>query len=139
MFQRIVVPVDLTDRNRPACDMAASLARLSGGVVHLIHAIEPIPGFSVDEERPFYERLERSASEHLAALARPLRERNVSVREEVVYGPRGRTILDEAEKLDADLIVIQSHRVEPTGEGQGLATLSHQIGIFAPCPVLLVK
>jgi nucleotide-binding universal stress UspA family protein len=139
MFQRIVVPVDLSDRNRRACDMASRLVGPADGAVYLVHVIEPIPGLTFEEERPFYRRLESTATDHLAALARPLRERGVAVREEVVYGRRLRTILDEAEKVDADLIVVQSHRVEPDRAGEGLGTLSYQIGALARCPVLLVK
>lgn len=139
MFRTIVVPVDLTDRNRPAVEMAAKLSTPSEGTIHLLHVIETIPGFSVDEEPEFYGRLEKRASQHLKSLAAPLRERGVQVEADVIYGSRAKTILDETKRIGADLVVIQSHRIDGERRGEGLGTLSHQVGLFAPCPVLLVK
>jgi nucleotide-binding universal stress UspA family protein len=139
MFLNIVVPVDLTDRNRPAVAMAAKLSTPSQGTIHLLHVIETIPGFSLEEESEFYGRLEKRASEHLQALSEPLRERGIRLEADVIYGPRAKTIVDEARRIGADLLVMQSHRIDPERGGDGLGTLSHQVGLFAPCPVLLVR
>ena len=141
MFRNIVVPADLTDRNRDAIAMAARLVESERGKVHLLHVIETIPGFSLDEEKEFYEKLEKAATRHLEKLAEPLREAGIPFRAEVVYGPRAKTILEEAERLDADLIVMRSHRALAKGgqAQEGWGTLSYQIGIFAALPVLLVK
>jgi nucleotide-binding universal stress UspA family protein len=137
MFRTIVVPVDLTDRNRPAVDMAAKLVASSEGKIHLLHVIETLPGFSLEEEQDFYGRLQKAASEHLEALAAPLRATGRRVEADVIYGTRARTIVEEAAKLNADLVVIQSHRVG--GERREFGTLSHQVALFATCPVLLVR
>ena len=139
MFRTIVVPVDLTDRNSPALEMAAKLSAPSQGTVHILHVIETIPGFSVEEEPEFYSRLEKSAARHLEALSAPLLERGIDVKADVIYGPRAKTILEETRKMGADLLVIQSHRIDGERRGEGLGTLSHQVGLFAPCPVLLVR
>jgi nucleotide-binding universal stress UspA family protein len=141
MFERILVPADLTDRNVPAVEMAAKLLSPSRGTIHLLHVIEIIPGFTIEEERDFYTRLEAAAARHLAALAKPLQARNVPVEAEVAYGPRAKTILDRAARIAADVIVVQSHRVDVEGRErhEGFGTLSYQIGILAPCPVLLLK
>jgi universal stress protein F len=141
MFQNIVVPADLTERNRDAVAMAARLVSSEGGKVHLLHVIETIPGFSLDEEKDFYEKLEKAATEHLDKLAEPLREQGIAFGAEVAYGPRAKTILEESERLEADLIVVSSHRASARGgrAQEGWGTLSYQIGIFADLPVLLVK
>lgn len=138
MFQTIVVPCDLTERNRPAVDMAGKLLRPGGRVV-LLHAIETMPGFTVQEEAPFYKRLELAASEHLAILGARLAEKDVDWTAEIVYGPRAKKVLEESERLEAELIILQSHRInEETGQ-EGFGTLSYQIAILADRPVLLVK
>jgi nucleotide-binding universal stress UspA family protein len=149
LFRRIIVPADLTARNARAVEMASRLVaprqgeqgpkEASKGRVFLLHVIETIPGFSVEEESNFYKRLEHAASKHLDGLAKPLRDLAIDYEADVVYGPRARTIVGEAARLDADLIVIQSHLVEPGGREEGFGTLSYQVGIFAKCPVLLVK
>ncbi|GMR21980.1 MAG: universal stress protein [Acidobacteriota bacterium] len=138
MFERIVVPADLTERNREAVAMASRMAAPNGSIC-LLHVIETIPGVSVDEEREFYEKLEQKASAFLAELGTVLTEKRVEWTAEVVYGSRARTILDEARKLGADLIVIRSHRIDRESSAQGFGTLSYQVGILAECPVLLVK
>ncbi len=71
MFKRIVVPVDLTERNRGTVEMAARLAG-SDGTVFLLHVIETIPGMSLEEESTFFGKLEDSASEYLAELGKLL-------------------------------------------------------------------
>jgi nucleotide-binding universal stress UspA family protein len=139
LFRTIVVPVDLTDRNGPAVEMASKLSTPSEGAIHLLHVIETIPGFSVEEEPEFYGRLEKRASQHLEALSAPLRARGFRVQADVIYGPRAKTILAETVRIGADLLVIQSHRIDGEKRGEGLGTLSHQVGLFASCPVLLVR
>lgn len=139
MFRTIVIPVDLTDRNRTAVAMAAKLSTPSEGTIHLLHVIETIPGFSVEDEPEFYGRLEKRATEHLESLSAPLSERGIRFEADVIHGPRAKTILEEVLRLGADLLVMQSHRIDPERQGEGLGTLSHQIGLFAPCPVLLVR
>jgi nucleotide-binding universal stress UspA family protein len=63
MFQRILLPVDLSDRHEAALKAAAELARGSGAEVVLLHVIELIPGLSIEGEKPFYARLEWKARE----------------------------------------------------------------------------
>jgi nucleotide-binding universal stress UspA family protein len=119
--------------------MAAKLSTPSQGMIHLLHVIETIPGFSVEDEPEFYGRLEKRASEHLEALSAPLRAKGIRFEGDVIYGPRAKTIIEEAGRIGADLLVIQSHRIDGERRGEGLGTLSHQVGLFATCPVLLVK
>lgn len=139
MFSNVVVPADLTDRNRDAVAMAARLVNRDGGKVHLLHVIETIPGFSLEEEQDFYRKLEKAAGKHLAELAKPLEKEGIDFAIEVVYGSRARTVLEEANRIGADIIVIHSHRGSTDGKGEGGGTLSYQIGIFSDVPVLLVK
>ena len=138
MFERIIVPCDLTGRNRIAVEMAAELAASSGSV-RLLHVIEIIPGLGLDEEKDFYEKLEGRARSHLEELGKILEAKSVPFQVALAFGPRAKTIVEEAEKLNADLIVVRSHRVGEATPAEGWGTLSYQVGIFAACPVLLVK
>ena len=78
MFTKIVLPLDLTDRHQPALAIAAEMARQSGGEVTLLHVIEVIAGLSIDEERDFYGRLERTTREHLNRQAKVLADRQIA-------------------------------------------------------------
>ncbi len=138
MFHKIVVPLDLTAKHQKALETAAELAA-AGGEVALVHVVELIPGLPVEEEKAFYNRLERVARAHLERADAVMRERKIPTRKEVFFGSRALEVLRFARDLGADLIVLTSPAVEPDKPLAGLGSLSWKIGVFAPCPVLLVK
>jgi nucleotide-binding universal stress UspA family protein len=138
MFQKILLPVDLSDRHEPALTRAAELARPGEGQVILLHVIETIAGLSVEEERDFYQRLERSARAHLARLGAQLQERVPTWRAEIIYGNPGPEILRYAEKNEIDLIILTTPRLEAV-RPVGLGSLSYKLVPFVDCPLLLVK
>src|SRR6266851_503449 len=112
MFQKILVPVDLTDRHQPALEIAAKLVT-PGGEVILLHVIEVLPGLPREEEPSFYQRLERKADIYLHRLSDVLQERHVTVRSVVLLGERVPEVLRYAEEQAADLLVLTSHPVDP--------------------------
>jgi nucleotide-binding universal stress UspA family protein len=139
MFRNILLPVDLTDKHRQALEAAADLARQSGGEVTLLHIIEVIPGLEMEEERPFYTRLEKTARKHLEKLGAQLEGKAIRWRAEVRFGTRGPDIVRYAGEAGTDLIVLTSPRFDPERPAAGWGSLSHKLGILSACPVLLVK
>jgi nucleotide-binding universal stress UspA family protein len=139
MFQKLLVPVDLTDTHGRTLEIATELARQSGGTITLLHVIELITGLSPEEGQEFYGRIERSAREHLARLGKLIDDRKVSWQAEVRYGHRAEEVLRHARENENDLIVLTSHRVDLAKPGAGWGTLSYRVGILSACPVLLVK
>jgi nucleotide-binding universal stress UspA family protein len=138
MFQKLVVPVDLTDRHGRTLDVAARLAS-GGGEVVVLHVIEVVRGMSREEAPAFYQRLEAKANGHVGRLVDALRTKKVAARGEVLFGDRVGEILGFARHEGADLIALASHAVDPSRPGAGWGTLSYQVGLLAACPVLLVK
>ncbi len=136
MFRNVLVPVDLADRHERVLDAAAHLLE-PGGSILLLHVIELIPGLSLEEERAFYERLERTARRHLADLGDRLDERRISWRAEVLFGARAVEVVRFVVDDETDLVVLASHPLEPDKPVRG--ALSYQVGLLAPCPVLLIK
>jgi nucleotide-binding universal stress UspA family protein len=141
MFHHVLVPVDLTAKNRSAVDVAGELAELAGdeGRITLLHVIETIDHVPFEELEDFYSTLQEKAEAGLAELAGSLPPLTGEVRWRVVYGHRARAIVEFAEEASCDLVVLSSHRVDPERRGEDWATLSHKVAILAPCPVLLVK
>ena len=137
MFQHVLVPVDLTDRNRRALDTAARLAGEAGEVT-LLHVIETLD-LPFDELEDFYQRLHDRAHVGMDQMAEPLSVSGLTVIQRVSYGSRLREILGYAEENLTDLIVMSSRRLEPSEAPTGFATLSHQVAILSQIPVLLVK
>ena len=137
MFDHVLVPVDLTDRNRRALEAAARLAGENGEVT-LLHVIETLD-LPFDELEDFYQRLHDRAQVEMDQMADPLSVSGVTVVQRVSYGNRLREILAHAEDNSVDLIVMSSRRLEISEAPTGLATLSHQVAILSQVPVLLVK
>ncbi len=137
MFERILVPVDLTDRQTRAIRIAGDLAG-STGVVGLLHVIETLD-LPFEELEDFYRGLEAKAMDALLGMAAPLREAGVAFDPNVRYGDRAEEILGFAVEDGADLIVLLSHKVDLEDPGAGWTTLSYKIAIMAQCPVLLIK
>lgn len=138
MFQRILVPVDLTEKNARAVEMARDLANDSGGKVILLHVIETLD-LPFEELEDFYKKLEDKAREKMDALADHLRSAEIEFDRELRYGKRTEEIIYFAEENPVDLLILSSHRVDPSNPGKSWTTLSFQIAILAQGPVLLVK
>ena len=138
MFKKILLPVDLSDKHGRALEVTADLVA-QGGEVELLHVIEVMAGLSLEEEKEFYGRLAKLARRHLGKLGEALQGRNVPWREEVLYGHRVAEVVRHARAAGVDLIVLTAPRFDPDNPGAGWGSLSYQIGILAPCPVLLVK
>lgn len=138
MFTKILVPVDLTEKNRGAVATARDLAGGSGGSVTLFHVIETLD-LPFDELEDFYARLERRAADGMDELAALLRDAGVEVVQQVNYGDRAAEIVEYAEEGDFDLVVMSSRRFDPEERARNWATVSHKVAITARTPVLLVK
>lgn len=139
MFQRILVPVDLTGKSLAAVDLVYELATQLGAEVILLHVVETIEYVAFDEMKEFYNRLENSARKGLQEFSQRLVADGVEVQQAVVYGHRTKEIVDFAVSNRADLIVMASHRIDPDRPGHDWSSISYAVAILAPCPVLLVK
>lgn len=136
-FRHLLVPADLTERTEKALRLASTLAVPDTSRITLVHVIETIEGMRFDELRPFYRRLEKKAQTGMTRLAR--RVAGAKVESAVVYGRRAEEIVNFAAAHDVDLIVLASHRVNPSRVNRDWGTISYKVGILAQCPVLLVK
>lgn len=138
MFQRILVPVDLTDRNTPSIETASSLAAAGAGTVVLLHVIETLD-IPFEELEEFYHKLEDKAMDVMAEIAAPIGEAGAGSDQHVRYGDPAEEIVGFAKEDGADLIVLHSHKVDLEDPGASWTTLSYKVAIMAQCPVLLIK
>ena len=139
MFARILVPIDLSDRNARPLKLALALARQARGSVTLFHVVQQVPRLTPGEMRTFYDRLVKTSRRKLARAAEPFTGKGIAVRNEVCIGEPAREIVRVAASGRADLIVMGSHRVNPKRRGAGWGTTSYKVGILCRCPILLVK
>jgi len=96
--------------------------------------IEAIPGLSLKEVKPFYERLEKNARKAMEAVARRANEDAPAAGRVLVYGRRAEEIVKYAAENEVDLIVLASHRVNPwknaaTSQNAGPSNLESASGV----------
>jgi nucleotide-binding universal stress UspA family protein len=139
MFRHILIPTDLSDQTIATVDLARDIARHAGARITLFHVIETLAGADFNEFESFYKELDDRAARHLGTLAARLADSEVGVGTATVYGRPADEIVAFAVDNAVDLIMMASHKVDPSQPGRGWATLSHKIGVLAPCAVLLVK
>ena len=144
-IQNILVPTDFSDDARSALDAAVDWAAEFGATIHIVHAyFVDVPavdgGYGGDFLLPadILEPVREAAETSVAELVAEASQRGVSAEGRATLGDASSSILAEAERLGADLIVMGT---------RGLTGLKHVIlGSTAervvrksPCPVLTVK
>ena len=138
-FQNILVPLDFTEKNRAAVDVCLDLARQHQSQVTLLHVIETIDGLTDDDVQDLYDKLASSAKTKLETIAERFKAENLEVEIEIDLGKRGPEIVRYAVDQNIDLVIVSSHKVGIDEPIRNWATLSYQLSIICPCPVLLVK
>jgi nucleotide-binding universal stress UspA family protein len=138
MFTRILLPVDLTEKNDAALAAARQLLG-AGGEVILLHVIETIADAPFEDMKDFYQRLEDKARSRLAVLADSFDSEEASVEQHITYGRRAREIVAFAGDKQVDLILMSSRPLDRDKPAAAWGSISHQVAILAECPVLLLK
>jgi nucleotide-binding universal stress UspA family protein len=139
MFQHILVPVDYTQKNRSALKLAIHLATPGPSMVSVLHVIELIADTPVEEFDSFYASLEEQALQKMKELVAAYSDTPVQITHHIAYGSRTQEIVRFAQEQAADLIVMNSHKLDWNEPAQGWGTISYKVSILAACPVLLVK
>jgi universal stress protein A len=139
IFRRVLVPLDFTEKNLRALEIAQQIAVQSKASVALLHVIETVEHVPFEELKDFYAKLEATARDRFGLAASMMLEKGLVVEPEVVYGKRAEEVVKYAAANDVDLIVLSSHKIGPEQPGQGWATISYKVAVMAQCPVMLVK
>lgn len=139
MFDTLLLPVDMSRTNEHVLRRARDLATPDHTRVVLLHVIETLQDEEPGEMDDFYEELRVEAEEKMEGWATPLVESNFDVETVIAYGQRGPEIIRMAEDEDADLVVLRSRILDRDDEDATVGTVSHQVAVFAPCSVHLVR
>lgn len=140
MYQRILVPVDLSDTDlaRAAIDTALALAKISGGSIRVVNVLALTPVMLAEYVPPDFDVQQRKAAED--AVTTIVRESGLetarmsgTVRQGGIY----HEVLEEADAFNADLIVMSSHR--PAMRTYFLGSNAGHVVRYAKCSVLVVR
>ena len=141
-FKHILIPVDLTPRNKPALEIAFEMAVENKARVSLLHVTEKIElaGEQPDTETAaFYERLRVRYMTELKAMSQRFSQVGLKVETKVLLGKPLHDIVDFSRTHNVDLIIMSSHPIEPHDPLRSWGTLSYKVSVACSCPILLVK
>ena len=138
---RVLIATDFSTHADDAVSVVGRLALPAGSAVRLVHVVEPIPHMSMITPisiAAMGEELECETRGMLLVKGATLRERGLDVQTTVAVGRAADMIVDEAQRFNAELVVIGSR-----GRGAIASTLlgsvSAEVVDRAPCPVLVAR
>jgi nucleotide-binding universal stress UspA family protein len=140
MYKQILVPVDVADTElaKPAIETACALARASGGSVRLLNVLPMTPVMMAEYVPPDFDVQQRkSAEDLLLALSHDCGLNAADVSTTVRQGGIYHEVLEEAKTINADLIVMSSHR--PAMRTYFLGSNAGHVVRYAKCSVLVVR
>jgi nucleotide-binding universal stress UspA family protein len=141
-MKKILVPVDFSDLSTDVIDKAGKIAKAFQSEVYILHIA--MPGSFLYDDNPTGVMIanpnldEMIREDHdLKAMVHYLLEQGINAKSALIHGPVINTILDEAEKFGADLIVVgsQSHGFLYR---TFIGSVSDGVMRNSPCPVLIV-
>ena len=117
-LDKIVIGTDGSDNAQRALEAAAQLATMAGGVLHVVCAHDPSPPHEVADAlrhlpHDFWSMYDPASAQRevLDKAAAGLAERGVEHVEHLVEKHPAHAILDVADEVDADLIVVGNRGV----------------------------
>jgi nucleotide-binding universal stress UspA family protein len=141
-MKNILIALDFSEITPKVIQTAAEIGASFGSKLWLIHVADPDPDFVGFETGPPSKRDWRAKmfrEEHrlIQAEAAKLSDRGLDVTPLLIQGVTAETIIQEANKLQADLIVLGSHGHNPLYKTI-MGSVSEGVVSQASCPVLLV-
>ena len=115
MYQTVLVPLDGSKRAETILPHVEELARQSHAKVVFLEVLEPNAAMVTPYDMVPYidaealEQRKAEATTYLAGMVGEMREKGIEAKKVVEQGPIVRTILDVAERENADLIAMASH------------------------------
>jgi nucleotide-binding universal stress UspA family protein len=143
MYKHILVPIDLSDPElaKPALANAVMMARQSDGTIRLVNVLPLTPVMLAEYVPPDFEVQQRKAAQDAIAIIADetglgAARISTTVRQGGVY----QEILEEAGHINADLIVMSSHRPHRHAvRTYFLGSNAGHVVRYAKCSVLVVR
>tara|TARA_R110002110_G_scaffold33533_2_gene114894 strand:- start:9419 stop:9862 length:444 start_codon:yes stop_codon:yes gene_type:complete len=136
LYKNILFATDLGQDSQHVCDIAKELKRVHGATLNIVHVIEPIGAYGGNYYyiEDMNEQIEKEALEHLSQYSNAS---GIPPKQQFLCkGHPKHAIIDMADELGADLIVLGSHGAR--GISVLLGSTATYVLSHAHCDVLTV-
>jgi nucleotide-binding universal stress UspA family protein len=145
MYDTIVIGTDGSETAKEAVRQATELAKTLGSSIHLVSAYEPVPEGRLRQERQevpddlqWMVNPKEDVNTTLEEIGKQLEEDEVKVETYAREGDPADAILDVAEEVGADLIVVGNKGM--TGARRFLlGSVPNKVSHHAPCSVMIIR
>jgi nucleotide-binding universal stress UspA family protein len=145
MYDSIVIGTDGSETAKEAVRQATELAKTLGSEIHLVSAYEPVPEGRLRQERAdvpddlqWMVNPKEDVNTTLEETGKQLEEAGVKVETYAREGDPADAILDVAEEVGADLIVVGNKGM--TGARRFLlGSVPNKVSHHAPCSVMIIR
>jgi len=146
MYTTIVVGTDGSATAAEAVSQASELAKLHGGKLHIVHAFQAVSalasigpdGGAAAASMGIQEAAEANAREILEQAAEHAGAGGVPVETHLCVGDPANALLEVAERVDADLIVIGNKGMSGVRRFV-LGSVPNKVSHHCPCSLLIVN
>lgn len=142
--KRFLVPTDFSPGARKAAEEALALAGSFGGRIFFLHVLEPIPLYAyayedgIGASLPIPPLTPDDINPDWESFLSTLQIGNISWEKRTEEGRAAKTIVQHAEAIQADMIVMGTHGRSGL-EHMLLGSVAEAVARNAPCPVLTVR
>lgn len=140
-IRKILVPVDFSEHSARALEMAIGLAKTFGAEIELMHSYEVTPIvtlYGVGYPETLDADLRAAALRRISEWTEKVQGEGVAVRQHVVSSFPAEAIVDLADELEVDLIVMGTRGLRGLKHVM-LGSVAERTLRRASCPVLTVK
>lgn len=145
IIERILIPLDFSETSNLALDHGIYMAKLYNAEIHLLHVHETLlytagidysmvnlnPRFELEIEKNFEYKLKETAEKLFT-------QHNIRVKTIQEKGRAYHVIVDTAEKINANLIIMGTHGVSGVQEFFA-GSNAFRVATSSPCPVLTLQ
>lgn len=141
-IKKILVPVDFSEHSKQALDIAVGLAKTLSAEVHLVHVLHyPVqvaaPG-QMAIPADLWTEIRDAAARKLEKTTKTVEGEGIKAESHLSEGPNAHSIVELAEKLGVDLIVMGTRGLSGLKHVM-LGSVAERTVRLAHCPVLTVK
>lgn len=141
-IKTILVPIDFSDHSEKAVATAVELAKTLGASLHLTHVLHyPVQVASagmVAMPQDLWMRVRKAATRKLETASQGVSAEGIAVETHLAEGPNAQSIVELADKIGADLIVMGTRGLSGLKHVM-LGSVAERTVRLASCPVMTVK